>query len=193
MAEYDDTIVHEADGIQELDNKLPRWWVLLFQISIVFAVVYLMVVHVMEITPGSREQYVRSVAAAEAALAAREASAAGPVDYTVPSLDTTVLGEGQSLYETHCISCHKVNAGGLIGPNLTDAYWLHGATFGDNMTVIANGVLEKGMQAWKTMLSQRQRYSVASYIYSLRGSTPDAPKAPEGEEVAGSDDPHYNL
>jgi cytochrome c oxidase cbb3-type subunit III len=61
------------------------------------------------------------------------------------------------------------------------------------MHIIAKGVLAKGMQAWESSLSLRQRHAVASYIYSIRGSNPPDPRAPEGELVAGSDRPEYNL
>ena len=193
MAEYDDTVIHEADGIQELDNKLPRWWVLLFYISIAFAFVYLAFFHVFGFGKGQHERYEAEVARAEARLAARQARAGDTFDYSVPSFETAVLDQGQQLFMTHCAACHHSTGRGLIGPNLTDAYWIHGATFDDSMYVIAEGVLEKGMQAWKTMLSQSQRHAVASYIYSIRGSNPDAPRAPEGEFVEGSDNPRWGL
>jgi cytochrome c oxidase cbb3-type subunit III len=192
MAEYDDTIIHEADGIQEMDNKLPRWWVLLFQLTTVFAVLYMLWFHVFDIGSGQIGKYTQEVGRAEAAQAALAAQQA-PMDLSAPSLDSNVIATGQTIYTTHCVACHTSSAGGLIGPNLTDAYWLHGASFDENMTVIANGVLEKGMQAWKTMLSERQRYAVASYLYTLRGSQPANPKAPEGVEIPGSDNPKYLL
>jgi cytochrome c oxidase cbb3-type subunit III len=193
MAEYDDTVIHEADGIQELDNKLPRWWVLLFYITIVFAFLYLGFFHVFGIGKGQRARYEHEVSVAETRLAARQARAGNTFDYSRPSLETAALDQGRELFTTHCAACHHSTGRGLIGPNLTDAYWIHGAEFDDTMHVIAEGVLEKGMQAWKTMLSQNQRHAVASYIYSLRGSNPETPRAPEGELIGGSDNPRWGL
>lgn len=193
MAEYDDTVIHEADGIQELDNQLPRWWVLLFYISIAFAFVYLAFFHVFGLGKGQHERYAAEVERAEARLAARQARLGDTTDYSIPSFEQAVLEQGKDLYLTHCAACHHSTGRGLIGPNLTDAYWIHGATFNDTMYVIAEGVLEKGMQAWKTMLSQNQRYAVASYIYSIRGSHPESPREPQGDLIEGSDDPRWGL
>lgn len=193
MAEYDDTVIHEADGIQELDNKLPRWWLLLFYITIVFAFLYLMYFHVLGLGKGQHDRYAEEVARAEARIAAREARASDQIDWSRPSIEPAVLDRGAEIYAANCASCHHSTGRGLIGPNLTDAYWIHGATFDDTMHVIAEGVLEKGMQAWKNLLSREQRYAVASYIYSLRGSNPDSPREPEGEFVEGSDDPRFGM
>jgi len=193
MAEYDDTVIHEADGIQELDNLLPRWWVLLFHFSIGFAVLYLFFYHVLGLGNLQHAKYEQEVARAEARLAARQARAGDSVDYSLPSFEEAVLAQGSELYATHCATCHHSTGRGLIGPNLTDAYWIHGPGFDNTMHVIAEGVLEKGMQSWKNMLSLPQRHAVASYIYSLRGSNPDTPRAPEGELAEGSDNPGWGL
>ncbi len=194
MAEYNDEIVHECDGIQEQDNKLPQWWVMLFKVTIVFAVIYLLWFHVLGFGKLSAEKYEDEVSRAEAAQAARQAAALANMDLTMPSLEAAVLSEGSELYSTYCASCHHSTGRGLIGPNLTDNAWIHGAEFADSMYVIENGVLEKGMQAWKSMLSLRQRHAVASYIYSLRGSNPPEPRrAPQGEVVPGSDSPTFQL
>lgn len=193
MAEYDETVVSEHDGIQELDNQLPRWWVILFQLSIVFAVVYLIWFHVLGLGKGQERKYADMKAQAEAAQAARQSALLANLDLTRPSTLPEVLAEGNEIYLANCASCHHSTGRGLIGPNLTDAYWIHGAAFEDNMQVIAKGVLAKGMQAWESSLSLRQRHAVASYIYSIRGSNPPDPRAPEGEMVAGSDSPEYPL
>jgi len=193
MAEYSDEVVHEADGIQELDNKLPRWWVLLFYITIVFAVMYLAFFHVLGFGDLQHARYAREVARAEARLATRQAQSTSTLDYDQPSFDAEILAQGSSLYTTHCAACHHSTGRGLIGPNLTDAYWIHGPNFADTMHVIAEGVQEKGMQPWKNMLSLNQRYAIASYVFSLRGSEPETPRAPEGEFVEGSDNPRWGM
>ena len=192
MAKYDETIVSEHDGIQEQDNLLPRWWVLLFVFTVVFGFFYLMWFHVLGIGLDQEKRYEEMIAQAEAAQAARMEGLMANLDLTKPSMLDDVLAEGQAIYQANCASCHHSTGRGLIGPNLTDAYWIHGAAFADTMHVIAKGVLEKGMQAWETSLSLRQRHAVASYIYSIRGSNPPDPRAPEGEFVEGSDDPQYS-
>jgi len=193
MAEYDDIVVSEHDGIQEFDNQLPRWWVWLFKLSILFSVLYLMWFHVLGLGKGQEQQYADKVAQAEAAREARLQRQMEEMDFSVPSQNPEVLAQGEQIYQSNCASCHHSTGRGLIGPNLTDAHWIHGADFEDNMDVIANGVLEKGMQAWKNLLSLRQRHAVASYIYSLRGNNPPQPRAPEGDLVQGSDSPTYQL
>lgn len=194
MPEYDDTIVSEHDGIQEQDNKLPRWWVLLFQLSIVFGFLYMMWYHVLGVGRGQEKKYEDMMAQVEAAQQVRMKQMMASMDFSVPSTHPPVLEEGGQIYQANCASCHHSTGRGLIGPNLTDAYWIHGADFANNMSVIENGVLEKGMQAWKDTLSLRQRHAVASYIYSIRGSNPPEPvRAPQGELVAGSDSPGYEL
>jgi len=194
MAEYDDTIVSEHDGIQEQDNLLPRWWVGLFIATVVFGFLYLGWYHVLGLGDGQEKKYADMVVQAEAAQAARQKQLLASMDLTAPSTQASVLAEGGDLYQANCASCHHSTGRGLIGPNLTDAHWIHGATFADNMAVIENGVLAKGMQAWKDSLSLRQRHAVASYIYSIRGTHPPEPvRAPQGELVAGSDRPSYQM
>jgi len=193
MAEYDDTVVSEHDGIQELDNQLPRWWVILFQASIVFAVIYLFWFHVLGLGKGQEKKYADMKAQAEAAQAARQSALMASMDLTTPSQLPDVISEGSEIYTANCASCHHSTGRGLIGPNLTDAYWIHGASFEDQMHILKKGVLEKGMPAWDSILSLRQRHAVASYLYSIRGSQPPDPRAPEGELVEGSDSPEYAL
>ncbi len=184
---------HDYDGILEEDNQLPRWWVILFIVTVIFGLMYLMWFHVLGLGKGQIGRYRDAVAQAEGAQAARQQLALANLDLTRPSTMAEVLAEGGGLYQTHCSGCHHSSGRGLIGPNLTDGYWIHGATFADNMRVIENGVLEKGMTAWKNTLSVRQRHAVASYIYTLRGTHPEGPREPQGEEFPGSDSPGYLL
>ncbi len=193
MAKHDDTVVSEHDGIQELDNQLPRWWVLLFQFSIVFAVVYLLTFHVFGFGLKQEERFKLEEEEALQLQELRTARMMEQMDFSAPTTLPDVLAEGQTIFLNNCASCHDVTGRGLIGPNLTDAYWIHGAEFDDSMHVIAKGVLEKGMQAWENLLSLRQRHAVASYIYSIRGTEPAGAKPPQGDLVEGSDSPTYAL
>jgi cytochrome c oxidase cbb3-type subunit 3 len=89
------------------------------------------------------------------------------------------LATGLQVYTTMCAPCHRPDGGGLVGPNLTDDYWIHGDKFSDTVKVIWNGVPDKGMVTWKGTLKPDEILAVASYIYKLRGSNPPNPKPPE--------------
>ena len=142
---------HEYDGIQELDNKLPRWWVWLFNITIVYAAVYLLYYHVLG-GPSSAQEYASEMKAGDA-------------------LKNAAMGK-----------FHRADGGGLVGPNLTDDYWIHGSKYSDTVAVIWNGVPAKGMVTWKAVYKPDQIISVASYIYTLRGAKLATPgKPPENQ------------
>lgn len=175
---------HDADGITELDNNLPRWWVWLFVLCCVWALGYMVYYHVMG-GPGQIQQYENEMAAVtKVAPAAPEpgtaAAAPAPAE---PSQDETVIAHGKELFTKNCMVCHGPDGGGLIGPNLCDDYWIHGPKFADNVHTIEEGVPAKGMITWKTILKPDEIYAVASFIYTLRGTTPATPKAPEGEQA----------
>lgn len=175
---------HEADGIKELDNLLPRWWVWLFYLTILFAVVYMIYYHVLRLGDLQTAQFDREFKKGEqikaAALAKFEASLAS----LEPEKDPVMLAKGQQTFSMLCAPCHRADAGGLVGPNLTDDYWIHGSNFVDNLHIIINGVPEKGMLSWKSMLKPSEIHTVASYIYTLRGSNPPNPKPPENQVQA---------
>lgn len=176
---------HEADGITELDNQLPRWWVWLFVLTCIYAVVYLVYFHVTKSGPLSIGEYEREMAAAKSAVAstAPAAGEAAPAPME-PSKDPAVIAAGQALFMKNCMVCHGPNGQGLIGPNMCDEYFIHGPTFADAVRTITEGVPAKGMITWKTVLKPEEIQTVASYIWTLRGTTPPNPKAPEGEKAA---------
>lgn len=176
---------HEVDGIRELDNKLPRWWVWLFHLTTLFAVVYMLYYHVFDIGDLQAAQYERSVAAARGPAQEPAAAAAAVPDADEPSTEQTVLARGRSVFTANCVVCHGQNGEGLIGPNLCDDFWIHGPTYADSLHTIREGVPAKGMISWKTMLKPADITAVASYIYTLRGTTPPNAKAPEGQPAGG--------
>lgn len=169
---------HEIDGIRELDNLLPRWWVWLFKLTTLFAVLYLAYYHVFGIGDSQSEKYVKEMAAAGVEVKEVDYSA---LAFSAPSEDSGILKRGSSLFITHCVACHLDKGQGLVGPNLTDDYWIHGGEFADTMRTITEGVPAKGMITWKNVISPNDIYAVASHIYTLRGSNPPNPKAPEGQ------------
>ncbi|HSU57244.1 MAG TPA: cbb3-type cytochrome c oxidase N-terminal domain-containing protein [Candidatus Dormibacteraeota bacterium] len=172
---------HEADGIRELDNKLPRWWVWLFYGTTIFAVVYLLYYHVFHAGNLMAAEYKKEFAAGEALKARAMAKFDAEIATLEPSQDAVVLSRGQDTFRRLCAPCHRVDGGGVVGPNLTDDYWIHGPKFSDNLKTIWNGVPEKGMITWKNSLKPKDVYEVASYIYTLRGTKPPNPKPPENQ------------
>ncbi len=170
---------HEADGIRELDNKLPRWWVWLFYLTTIFAVIYMAYYHVLGAGDLMAAEYLKEMKRGDGIKAAAMTKFESSIANLEPSKDDTVLKAGKQTFLTMCAPCHRPDAGGLVGPNLTDDYWIHGTNFSDNLKTIWNGVPEKGMVTWKQLLKPKEIHAVASYIYTLRGTKPPNPKPPE--------------
>jgi cytochrome c oxidase cbb3-type subunit III len=174
-------IDHQYDGIQEYDNPMPRWWLGTFYVTIVFSAIYLFNVGPVGIGPGRIGEYDAAVARAAAehppALPGGDSS---PAELAALVNDAGALAEGKQLYATNCAACHAADGGGNIGPNLTDKYWLHGGAIDDMYKTVRLGVMAKGMPAWDKILKPAQLDRVVAFVYSLRGSTPAKPKAPEG-------------
>jgi cytochrome c oxidase cbb3-type subunit 3 len=170
---------HDYDGIRELDNKLPRWWVWLFNLTIVFAVFYMIYYHVLGQGSLMAAQYQQEMAIGNVVKARAISEFENSMASLQPSTDPAVLAEGRDTFLKLCAPCHRVDGGGLVGPNLCDDYWLHGSNFVDNLQTIWNGVPAKGMVTWKGTLKPSTIYAAGSYIYSLRGTHPQNPKPPE--------------
>ncbi len=175
---------HEADGIRELDNKLPRWWVWLFYITIAFAAVYLLYYHVLRSGDLMAAEYEKEMKTGEAIKSVAMAKFESGLASLQPSQEEAVIGAGKQTFTTLCAPCHRPDGGGLVGPNLTDDFWIHGPQFTDNLKVIWNGIPEKGMVTWKGVLKPSEIHAVASYIYTLRGTKPPNPKPPENQAPA---------
>jgi cytochrome c oxidase cbb3-type subunit 3 len=172
---------HEYDGIKELDNDLPPWWKWLFYITIAFGIIYMIRMWIFN-ADDLFQQREFEAEMAEAASKMPAAPAAGEFEIKLLN-DAASIASGKEIYGKICQVCHLVDGGGLVGPNFTDNYWIHGNTIEDWYGVVTNGVLEKGMIAYKDQLSPKQRLEVLSYIATLHGTTPANPKAPEGEEM----------
>jgi cytochrome c oxidase cbb3-type subunit 3 len=171
---------HSYDGIRELDNDLPPWWKWLFYLTIVFAIAYMIRLWVFQADDlVQNREY--ELAMEEAKLNQPAKSAA---DFSVVLLEDPVsLAKGQETWVKICAACHLVDGGGIVGPNMTDEYWIHGNKIENLYTIITNGVIEKGMIPYKDQLSEEARLEVASYILlKLQGTTPATPKAPQGEK-----------
>ena len=180
--EADVMLDHDYDGIRELDNSLPPWWVWGFAFTIAFSVVYLVRYHILG-EPSSKKEFEMAMADAKSEVEAFRKLAGESVDETnvVLIADAGRISSGKKIYETNCVACHAADGGGLVGPNLTDPNWIHGGGIVNVFKTIKYGVPEKGMISWKDQLSPSQMQDVASYVLSFQGKTPAAPKAPEGE------------
>ncbi len=170
---------HEADGIRELDNNLPRWWVWLFYLTILFAVAYTLYYHVFMMGNLQAAEYKLEMDAGDKIKSVALQKFESGLASMQPLKDEVVLAQGLQTFKTLCAPCHREDAGGLVGPNLTDDYWIHGPAFADNLKVIWNGVPEKGMVSWKGILQPKDIHAVASYLHTLRGTKPPNPKPPE--------------
>jgi cytochrome c oxidase cbb3-type subunit III len=181
--EKDVLLDHDYDGVQELDNILPPWWKYGFYITIIFACIYLYRFHVSHTAPGSFEEYTTEMQNAQIQKEAYLAKVGGSIDENNAKqlTDAADLAAGKQVFETICAACHLKDGGGLVGPNLTDDYWLHGGSFKDIFKTIKYGYPDKGMKSWKDDYSPKQIEQIASYVRTLHGTTPAAPKAKQGE------------
>ena len=176
-------MAHEYDGIRELDNRLPPWWLWGFYITIIFAVVYLWRYHVSETAPLSEEEYKISVARAEAEVEEYLKQKGESVNENTVTLltDAADIAGGAKIFGTSCVACHGAKGeGNVVGPNLTDEYWLHGGDIKSIFKTIKYGVDGKGMASWQSTYSPRELAQLASYIKSIGGSNPAGAKEPQG-------------
>jgi cytochrome c oxidase cbb3-type subunit 3 len=174
---------HDYDGIKELDNNLPPWWIYLFYACIGFAAIYLVRFEIL----GADDQEMelkKEMAQAKIEVAEYMKTAPDLMDEKTVTLltDAPSLAEGKTIFTTNCAACHRADAGGQIGPNLTDDQWILGGGIKNLFHTVTNGGRDgKGMIAWKGTLKPKEIQKVTSYIISLKGSNPKDPKAPEGE------------
>lgn len=181
---------HEYDGIRELDNPLPRWWLFTLYAAIVFAVAYWFYFHTLRVgllPMAAYEDELRQVQQAEDAReAALEAQGKGVTEEQLVLLgkDPEVLARGAAVFKQTCVPCHGDRGQGVVGPNLTDAYWLHGAGARDIYGSISSGIVDKGMPSWKPVLGTGRIKDVTAFVLSLR-DTNVAGKPPQGQTSAG--------
>lgn len=184
ISEENDIIMnHDYDGIKELDNDLPPWWVYMFYATIVFAVVYLGYYEVFD-GDNQIDEYNEQVIIAKAEVEAYKKTVK-TIDLSAMevSSDAGALSKGKKLFKQNCAACHKVDGRGEIGPNLTDEYWILGGGIKNVYNTISEGGRDgKGMIAWKKSFSPEKIQQLANYVLSLQGTNPDKAKAPEGDK-----------
>ncbi len=182
--EADIMINHPHDGIYELDNRLPPWWVSMFYMTIIFAVGYMAYYHYIYPEKTQLAEYKESVKKAnilKAQIMERQANMVNE-NSVVALTDAPSLDLGKGIYIGKCAVCHGQKGEGGIGPNMADEFWLHGGSIKNIFTTIKHGVPDKGMIAWEAQMSPSEIQSVSSYILTLHGTNPPNPKAPQGEK-----------
>lgn len=175
---------HDYDGIRELNNPTPPWWKWGFYFSMVFAVVYVWRYQIAHSAPSQLEELAIAEQQAAEAKEAYLANAANNIDeHNVQLLsDAADLDAAKKIFTASCSPCHGAEGQGVVGPNLTDPFWLHGGKVNEIFSTIKYGVPEKGMKSWKDDFSPKQIAQLTGFIRSLQGTTPPQPKAPEGQK-----------
>jgi len=180
--EEDVMLDHDYDGIRELDNILPPWWVSLFNITIVIGVIYFGYFHLTDYGYTGVDEWEWEMEAAEESVKAYLSTQADLVDENtvVALLDAADLAEGNKIYTTNCKICHGEHGEGGIGPNFADEYWIHGGDVKDVFRTIKYGA-NNGMISWKSQLKASEMQKVASYLLTFQGTNPPGAKDPQGE------------
>jgi cytochrome c oxidase cbb3-type subunit 3 len=174
---------HSYDGIRELDNKLPPWWIYGFYATIVFGVIYLLHFHVFKTGDLQDAEYIAEMQKAEQEVQTYLASMDNLIDENSVelSLDAGDIASGKEIFITKCAACHGQQGEGGVGPNFADKYWIHGGDINSLFKTIKYGVPSKGMISWQSQLSPKEMQQVSSFIITLEGTNPPNQKEPQGE------------
>ena len=187
MAQIEDPVIQEgADGIQEYDNAPPRWLMALWFGAMIFGIVYLAWYALSfggseEYEPQLRQEQIAASAEVQAYVLDHPIPTPGPDLLLAGAADPATLEKGRARFVKTCSPCHGEHAQGLIGPNLTDRYWLHGGKITEIFQTVVGGVPAKGMPPWGRALKPEEIQAVVSYVRSLQGSSPAGAKAAEGQ------------
>lgn len=185
--EHDRLLDHQYDEIQEYDNPLPAWWTIILWATIVWAVLYwLNVIPGVGTGKGRLANYEAEMTAAAEKYGTPEQQAGAAIDVAAMEAalaDPGALATGKATFVQYCAACHMPDGGGNIGPNLTDDFWIHGNTHRNMLTVVTNGVLDKGMPQWSAVLTPDQVAKVTAYVTTLHGTKPEKAKDPQGEKL----------
>jgi cytochrome c oxidase cbb3-type subunit 3 len=180
--EADIDLNHDYDGIRELDNVIPPWFTAAFVLCIIFAGVYMYRYHIAKSAPMQIEELEIAIYKAELEHEAYLSKQLNSIDETNVSVMTGAdIEAGQKTFVAMCAVCHKPDGGGMVGPNLTDEYWIHGGSLKDIFKVIKYGVPDKGMISWKEQVSPLQMAQLSNYIRTLKGTNPPDAKAKQGD------------
>jgi cytochrome c oxidase cbb3-type subunit 3 len=175
---------HEFDGIQEFDNDMPRWWVYLFIVTVIFSVFYLAWYHLPFFPSKSLSaEYDEDVAEHKALIKEKNmGQPSGGYNYAAVLADNQVKAKGKETYDINCAPCHATDGGGGVGANLTDKFWIHGSSVEQIEHILKVGAVEKGMPAWEPVLGIDKVRELVVYVHSLKGTVPASPKEAQGVE-----------
>lgn len=189
---------HDYDGIRELNNRLPPWWLYGFYATIIIGAIYLWRYHVAHTAPLSGEEYEIAVQKGEQQKNEYLKAKGEAIDEnSIAMLGQEDIEEGKKIFTNpvKCAMCHGADASGFVngspgvGPNLTDDYWIHGGDIKSVFKTIKYGIDGKGMPEWKSSLTAKQMAQLASFVKSVRGTHPAKGKAPDGqlykEDISG--------
>lgn len=188
MSEKEGKIIegHNYDGIQELDHPLPKWWVYLFYLTIIFSVGYYAYYEFLG-GPSSQQELEAQLAHYESQKpppAEQAPAAEDEVDVEALLSDIEAMEVGKKNYMQYCVACHAQQGEGGIGPNLTDKYWIHSkGKVPGILKAIRLGFPNKGMPPWGNVVAADDQLALAAYVVSLQGTNPSNGKKPEGEPV----------
>jgi cytochrome c oxidase cbb3-type subunit 3 len=184
MSEEKDQLTgHDYDGIKEYNNPLPTWWLWTFFGTIIFAFIYYIHYEL-----GGAPSMEAELSEGLAVIAAKQNAHQKKSELSDSDLNGLIAKADLTLanteFQSKCTACHGDHLQGGIGPNLTDAYWIHGqGSAADIVKTIKNGILDKGMPSWEASMKSEQIIAVAAYILSKQDSNPAGAKAPQGEKV----------
>lgn len=173
---------HNYDGIQEYDYPLPSWWVATFVGAIIFAIPYFIYYTLMD-GPSLKDEMNSDMTVLNEV---REAYAVQLTKFS-PEMyaANSSVEKGLTVYEENCLACHEEGGKGDIGPNLTDAFWIHAKGTPETIyDVVVNGREREDqvMPPWGEDLSKEEIYQVVSYIMSIKNTNVPG-KEPQGEKV----------
>jgi cytochrome c oxidase cbb3-type subunit 3 len=187
MSDRDRLLGHDYDGIEEYDNPLPGWWSWIFVATIVFSLGYWLYY---QIGPGPTviAQYddeMRAAAERQAVLAPPTGGGVTEDSLRALARDARVIAGAREIFAIRCMPCHGPEGQGVIGPNLTDDYWIHGRTLVEIRRTISEGVPDKGMVPWKDQLKPDEISALTAYVSTLAGTNPPNPRPPQGVNGKG--------
>lgn len=174
---------HNYDGIRELDNPIPPWWRWAFFATILFAPIYLYRYHIAHSAPLQLEELAIEIEEGEARKKEYLANSPNAIDENnIATMEGIQASAGAGIFAKNCVACHGASGeGNAVGPNLTDAAWLHGGGLTNIFKSVKYGWPEKGMKSWQAEMSSLEMAQVATYVASLQGSNPPNAKEAQGD------------
>lgn len=201
-----ETVGHEWDGIEELNNPLPRWWLLTFYACILFSIGYVVVYPAIPmLTKGTEGMWGWSSRGELAKETKLEADRRGPIMAALtatpieklpenkPLMEQAVAG-GRAAFRVNCVQCHGSGAAGGVGyPNLNDDDWLWGGNLKEIEFTLINGIRQPGHDATRTslmpsfgkdaILTPAQVGDVTSYVLTLSGKEKPSAASASGQAI----------